>query len=88
VVANEPRALTEASVSLEPGQFVPVERQTCWPATNNCVVETVVAPRTVVVTCVNVAFVAVSVCNAVAPRTVNVEVTVELAPMNPPRKYN
>ena len=50
--------------------------------------ETVVAPRMVVVTCVNVAFVAVSVCKAVAPRTVNVDVTVEDAPINPPKKYN
>jgi hypothetical protein len=50
VVANEPRAETEANVSVEPGQFAPLERQACWPATYKTVVETVPAPKTVVVT--------------------------------------
>jgi hypothetical protein len=61
VVAKAPRAETVASVSTSPGQFVPFWRQICWPATYNCVVETTVANRLVVVTSVNVAFVAVSV---------------------------
>ena len=44
-----------------------------------------VAPRIVVVTWENVAFVAVSVCKSVDPSTVNVLVTVDDAVVNPPR---
>jgi len=61
VVANEPRALTEASVSASVGQFVPLCKQTSCDATYSCVVETTEAPRVVAVTFVKVALVAVSV---------------------------
>ena len=52
------------------------------------VLETVGTARVVAVTFVNVALVPVMPCKLVLPSTVNVLVTVELAPINPPSKYS
>ncbi len=110
VVENDPRAVTDASVSTSAnkyaGQFVPLVRHTVWPpmvsALNvplfafNCVVEAIPETnRLVVVTFTPVPFVNVRLPRAEVPvtvialkmpwpRTVKVEVTVELAPTKPP----
>ncbi len=58
VVENDPRAVTDASVSLSlelAGQFVPFARQTAKPLTKSCEVETVRAPNHVAVAEVKVA---------------------------------
>jgi len=100
-VAEAPRAVTDASVSLSAskyaGQLIPVVRQTVEPPivsvpnvplfAFSCVVEA--TPETnkfVVVAFVKVAFVAVRVWRFVFPVTVKVEVTVEEEPTKPP--YN
>ena len=77
-----------AVVAAVPGQLVPVDRQTVWLFTNSWVVETTVAKKFVDVTFVNVALVAVSVPSVVAPITVNVDVTVDELPMNPPYNWS
>ncbi len=86
VVENDPRAVTEASVSVSAskyaGQFVPFVRQTVWPpmvsALNvplfafNCVVEAIPETnRLVVVTFTPVPLAKVRLPRAVVPVTVN-----------------
>jgi hypothetical protein len=90
VVANAPREVTTASVSVsnEDGQFVPLAKQTCAPFTNKLVVETVVAYTFVVVTLVNVAFVPMTFCKSVPPKTVSVDVTVDEAETDPPNRLS
>lgn len=96
LVAVAPRAETVASVSTsesDDGQLSPFCRQVAEPFTKSALAlsvepEAFVKKRLVAVAFVNVAFAPVRFCSDVEPRTVNVLVTVELAPTYPPYKLS